>query len=264
MTVARRRCSRVPDATQRASVAAQSRRDAALRPGQESGARRDTASIPSLRAQRSNPESFRRGNLDCFAALAMTECVVGSAVLQFAFRSQTRFRILAADLARALLVASTSHERGRREDRVPVGSHRPPCETQTACATSTASNRATGDIPAFPAQWFYGLCRALPGERCTIAPVDLRMADALAWSGNTHHRKTWRTDPGRQDHTISPYANHTCRWREVFAHGCPPCEAFRAGATHVHRRPARVRDDRDAPLFLGPGCGDTYAVSEFR
>ncbi|PSO27416.1 hypothetical protein C7G41_26230 [Bradyrhizobium sp. MOS002] len=27
---------------------------------------------PSLRAQRSNPESLRGGSLDCFAALAMT------------------------------------------------------------------------------------------------------------------------------------------------------------------------------------------------
>ena len=32
----------------------------------------------------------------------------------------------------------------------------------------------------------------------------------------------------------------------------------------VHRIPARVRDDRDTPLFHGPGYGDTYAVSEFR
>nr|QDP25891.1 hypothetical protein FNV92_28605 [Bradyrhizobium cosmicum] len=29
-------------------------------------------SVVSLRAQRSNPESFRGGSLDCFAALAMT------------------------------------------------------------------------------------------------------------------------------------------------------------------------------------------------
>jgi hypothetical protein len=43
-----------------------------------------------------------------------------------------------------------------------------------------------------------------------------------------------------------------------------PAKPFRADVTHVHRRPARVRDDRDTPLFLGPGCGDTYAVSEFR
>ena len=49
-----------------------------------------------------------------------------------------------------------------------------------------------------------------------------------------------------------------------FAHGRPPCKTLRADAICVHRRPARVRDDRDTPLFLGPGCGDRYAVSEFR
>ena len=43
-----------------------------------------------------------------------------------------------------------------------------------------------------------------------------------------------------------------------------PAKAIRADVTCVHRRPARVRDDRDTPLFLGPDCGDTYAVSEFR
>ena len=43
-----------------------------------------------------------------------------------------------------------------------------------------------------------------------------------------------------------------------------PAKAIRADVTCVHRRPARVRDDRDTPLFLGPGCGDIYAVSEFR
>jgi hypothetical protein len=83
-------------------------------------------------------------------------------------------------------------------------------------------------------------------------------------SDSTHHRKTWRTDPGRQDDTIWPYADHTGRARDAFAHGSPPCETIRADVIGVHRRPARVRDDRDTPLFLGPGCGDTYAVSEFR
>ena len=73
-------------------------------------------------------------------------------------------------------------------------------------------------------------------------------------SGRTHHRKTWRTDPGRQDDTIWPYADHTGRARDAVAHGCPPCDACRADVTHVHRRPARVRDDRDTPLFLGPEC----------
>ncbi|MGY3366448.1 hypothetical protein ACVWZL_003573 [Bradyrhizobium sp. GM2.4] len=95
-------------------------------------------------------------------------------------------------------------------------------------ALREAAQRHTGEAQhtAFPAQWFYGLCRDLPGERCTIAPVALRMADAAARSARTHHRKTWRTDPGRQDHTILPYAGCTGRVRDTFAHGCPPCEAF--------------------------------------
>ncbi|SFK05399.1 hypothetical protein SAMN04487925_11626 [Bradyrhizobium sp. cf659] len=38
------------------------------------GDKAQTASPPSLRAQRSNPESLRGKILDCFAALAMTEC----------------------------------------------------------------------------------------------------------------------------------------------------------------------------------------------
>ena len=37
-----------------------------------------------------------------------------------------------------------------------------------------AENRATGDIPAFPAQWFDGLCRALPGS---VALLPRRLAD---------------------------------------------------------------------------------------
>jgi hypothetical protein len=96
-----------------------------------------------------------------------------------------------------------------------------------------AAQRHTGEAkqPAFPAQWLYGLCRALPGERCTIAPVALRMLDTHVRLNTTHRRKPWRTDPGRQDHTISPYADHPGRVRDVFAHGCPPCKTLRAEVT---------------------------------
>jgi len=98
------------------------------------------------------------------------------------------------------------------------------------------------DIPAFPAQWFDGLWRALPGERCTIAPVVLRMTDAPARSGSTHHRKPWRTGPGRQDDTLLPYANRTRRMRaaQPLTGQTRPAIAQRAAALHVHRHPARV------------------------
>src|SRR3954465_7939363 len=61
------------------------------------------------------------------------------------------------------------------------GTHGPLCEWWL----QKSAQRHTGEAkqPAFPAQWFYGLCRALPGERCTIAPVTSRMTDARTRSG---------------------------------------------------------------------------------
>jgi hypothetical protein len=55
---------------------------------------------------------------------------------------------------------------------------------KVVCVCSTGGKpQGSQDIPAFPARWFYGLCRALPGERCTIAPVALRLIDARTRSG---------------------------------------------------------------------------------
>ena len=132
-------------------------------------------------------------------------------------------------------ISTPSSVRGRREDRVPAGTRGPLCES---CATKLAQ-RHTGEAkqPAFPAQWFDGLCRALPGERCTIAPVALRMADPYVRSGRTHHHKTWRADPGRQDDTVLPYADRSGRVRDAIAHGYPPCDAYRADAV---QRPPRL------------------------
>jgi hypothetical protein len=90
-----------------------------------------------------------------------------------------------------------------------------------------------------------------PGSDALLPPSPCGWLMRAVRLDSTHHRKTWRTDPGRQDDTIWPYADHTGRARDALAHGCPPCEAFRADVIHVHRRPARVRDDRDTPSSLG-------------
>src|SRR6266446_5835645 len=53
------------------------------------------------------------------------------------------------------------------------------CTRGLACncaqRTRTRAYRFSGEHPAFPAQWFYGLLRALPGERlfCHRRPVKL-------------------------------------------------------------------------------------------
>src|SRR5256884_2867908 len=53
----------------------------------------------------------------------------------------------------------------------------------------------TGNHPAFPAQWFYGFLRALPGDQACLTPSPaLLLADLTPASG-------------RQNHTTSPSAS---------------------------------------------------------
>jgi len=56
--------------------------------------------------------------------------------------------------------------------------------------------RFGGSSPAFPAQWFYGLLRALPGEPGFLATLtgEIAFTDLTPASG-------------RQDHTTSPSAS---------------------------------------------------------
>jgi hypothetical protein len=72
--------------------------------------------------------------------------------------------------------ASSRHPRwkeGAGKTGCRPGTHGPLCERWQ----QEFAQRHTGEAkhPAFPAQWVYGLCRALPGERCTVAPVALRL-----------------------------------------------------------------------------------------
>src|SRR6478735_4053253 len=85
-----------------------------------------------------------------------------------------------------------SENRGRRE-----------CRALDAPAASRANEKAhershhghTGNHPAFPAQWFYGLLRALPGDQACLTPSSaLLIADLTPASG-------------RQNDTTWPYAS---------------------------------------------------------
>jgi hypothetical protein len=84
----------------------------------------------------------------------------------------------------------------RREGAGKAGRRlRPQPRLQLKKANERSHYRFSQNIPAFPAQWFDGLSRALPGERPLLPP-------SPAWDlprGLT---------PGsrRQDHTILPYA----------------------------------------------------------
>jgi hypothetical protein len=92
------------------------------------------------------------------------------------------------------------------------------------------SIQGSGNTPAFPAQWLYGLLRALPGERlfCLRHPREASLLQDLAPA------------PRRPNHTTSPYASGAYVYRAI----------------RVHRISPRVRDDREAPLI----CRETDGV----
>jgi hypothetical protein len=87
----------------------------------------------------------------------------------------------------------------------------------------TRAYRFSGSSPAFPAQWFYGLFRALLGDRAFLSPSPPRSLLLKNLMPASRH----------QDHTTSPSAS----------------AALVSRSSHVHRIPPRVRDDREPPLM---------------
>ena len=88
------------------------------------------------------------------------------------------------------------------------------------------SIQGSGEHPAFPAQWLYGLYRALPGDEFLVDSVAAGQLLTVRQLDACH---------GRQDHTLLPYASVALRLRNI----------------SVHRSPPNVRDDGRRPSELG-------------
>ena len=91
---------------------------------------------------------------------------------------------------------------------------------QTVQKWRTRAYRFSGGSPTSPAQWLYGLLRALPGERACCH---------RHCAGNSP--RNLAPASRRQDHTTSPYAFVALVGRNI----------------SVHRNPSNVRDDGQRP-----------------
>ena len=158
--------------------------------------------------------------MDCFVAYSPLR-------KRFAFVAgnddQTQLRDLAARYARVLLRTSRplllegAGNAGRRCAR-----------SRAWCVVNTrvSHHGHTGNHPAFPAQWFYGLFRALPGDHALLTPSPARLLADLTPA------------LGRQNDTTWPYASASFV-RLALARLTPPASTA--------SRPA-FRDVRNAPL----------------
>jgi len=82
----------------------------------------------------------------------------------------------------------------------------------------TRAYRYSRNTPAFPAQWLYGLCRALPGDEFVLSPVADRLAAIVTRLGQESLRQL-DTSTGAKDHTVLPYASAPYVLRAASAHG---------------------------------------------
>jgi len=105
-----------------------------------------------------------------------------------------------------MVVCPFHHERGRREDRVPASTRGPLCDTSRTKCTEGITTGVAEDIPAFPAQWFDGLCRALPGDEFVLPPSLRELVAKLEPGWATFASAKLDTSNGCQDHTVLPYA----------------------------------------------------------
>ena len=155
--------------------------------------------------------------------------------------------------------------KGRREDRAPAGAHEPLCKLRDLVA-HRGDDRCSRDArPSLRSGW-NGLCRALAGERCTIAPVALRLLGCeLPGRAKRIAARLDAQTPGvtitrfcRTRPCFAPWASQGI-WRRLsyprplIAHGVdpalrPPLAPTPPASTAPH--PAN-RDDRDPPLPTG-------------
>jgi hypothetical protein len=156
----------------------------------------------SLRAERSNP-FFRCGGMDCFA------CARNDGGHTFAFP-----RHLAPEVCWKLPALEI---RGRRECRMRAA---PAVSRAKVWKKRTRAYRFSGGDPTFPAQWFYGLLRALPGGPSLLSP-SLR-----------------RNESTQLDASIGASGPHDFAVRLM---------RVRLRAFGVHRDPSLVRDDGQRP-----------------
>ena len=108
--------------------------------------------------------------------------------------------------------------------------------------------------PAFPAQWFDGLCRALPGDEFLLPPSlpDWRRGRTRL---DSNRLRKLDTSHGCQDHTLLPYATTPLVLRGSIAHssrqslGRPAMPRARNAIASTASRTPRIVTTR-TPLFM--------------
>ena len=119
----------------------------------------------------------------------------------------------------------------------------PRSRAQNCAKKRTRAYRFSGGAPAFPAQWLYGLLRALPGDQDLFVTVAPRMmAEPPGWAGFASAGLDANLEAsGPHDFTVRE--QHRSSARRLIAHGVDPALPSRAtpdAAASTASRPASL------------------------
>ena len=146
--------------------------------------------------------------MDCFVAalLAMTAATFRDSGFNLQRADRVCIRVPAARSARVMHDLAPKITEGA--GNAGCATHpRPVCIGRKHTVVTTGRPHQ----PAFPARWFYGLYRALPGDRAVLPPSFLRSLLL----------KNLAPASGRQDHTTSPSATAPLALRRYDVHRIP-------------------------------------------
>src|SRR5258706_765464 len=89
---------------------------------------------------------------------------------------------------RCFAKSARPENRGRRECRALDA---PPASCVKKQTHERSHHGHTGNLPAFPAQWFYGLLRALPGDQACLTPSPALLIADLTPALGRQNDTTW-------------------------------------------------------------------------
>src|SRR5882672_906670 len=150
---------------------------------------------------------------------------------------QIQLRVLAARCARVMRVVSRQSEGA---GNAGCALH-PRSRVQKVKQKRTRAYRFSGSNPTFPAQWLYGLCPALPGERIRLVAVAAGLIADRIRSDRFRHRQLG-TSNGCRDHRVLPYATTPFVLRAV--------ARSRKTALRTHHTPDAAASTASHPAFV--------------
>ncbi len=140
-------------------------------------------------------------------------------------------------------------ERGRRECRV----HAAPAVSCANCAKAkrTRAYRFSGGNPASPAQWSYGLYRALPGDEFLLSPssADQGLASQSRLGGRASADLTPATGVRTTRFCRTQISAVRLARSEPLTKNRPAIQVTRPTLPRPPHPAPNVRDDRDTPLL---------------